>query len=449
MITIVFDLGPGDGGKGGIVHKLATHRRAHTVIKVGGAQGSHGVNNGKHQFAFSQWGCGTLEGILTHLSRNMIVSPEGLLNEAQALNELGINNPFDLITCDESAICATPYHGVISRLKELARGNSPCGTIGTGVGETYRDSLSNPELNIYAKELKCNLRGRLLEIRNNCRYKVRNILDRAQFLSDDMEIVSHHMELLEDDGFLNHITDRFLETGNRLRVVDESYLKRNVFTNDHEIIVESSHGILTDNLYGFRPHVSAIRTLPTFTKQMLYDYDYVGHINTVGVHRAYSIRHGAGPLPTFDQRMTNDLSTDSHKDENRYQGAVRVGPLDLVLMRYAIDVCGGVDSVILTWFDQVATSGCWEICERYDNIDLKFFDSPSRIKAYGDGDDYRDGLCNSLLNVKPIISVVAVPNSAKEQFVVCNQILHDKLGVGISMLSFGKTQRDKLAKEDV
>jgi len=48
-IIVVFDLGPGDGGKGGIVHKLSCHHRAHTVIKVGGAQGSHGVSTTKQE----------------------------------------------------------------------------------------------------------------------------------------------------------------------------------------------------------------------------------------------------------------------------------------------------------------------------------------------------------------------------------------------------------------
>ena len=63
-IYVVTDLGPGDGGKGGIVHALSRKIDASIVIKRGGAQGSHGVrtSNGE-SFNFSQWGCGTLEGV--------------------------------------------------------------------------------------------------------------------------------------------------------------------------------------------------------------------------------------------------------------------------------------------------------------------------------------------------------------------------------------------------
>ena len=62
----VTDLGGGDGGKGGVVHKLCSLRKPHTVIKVGGAQGHHGVTTSRgEQFAFSQFGCGTF-GMTVH-----------------------------------------------------------------------------------------------------------------------------------------------------------------------------------------------------------------------------------------------------------------------------------------------------------------------------------------------------------------------------------------------
>ena len=42
-IYAVTDLGPGDGGKGSVVHKISCMKRARTILKVGGAQGRHGV----------------------------------------------------------------------------------------------------------------------------------------------------------------------------------------------------------------------------------------------------------------------------------------------------------------------------------------------------------------------------------------------------------------------
>lgn len=450
MITVVFDLGPGDGGKGGVVHKLATHNRAHTVIKVGGAQGSHGVNTGQQTFAFSQWGCGTFEGIRTHITNNMVVSPDGLLNEATALQSVGVDNAFDLLTCDERAICATPYHGIVSRIKELARGNNQRGTIGSGIGEAYRDSITKPELIIRVNDLKGDVTSKLSEIRDYCIAKI-DAID-CDFLPEDYDIVSEELSLLKDQGFISYNIERFKLAGKKLQIVDPTYLKKTIFDNNHNAIVESSHGVLTDSEYGFWPHVSAIRTLPSFTHTMLMDSGYSGDITTVGVHRAYTVRHGAGPMPTANDDMLKTLLPGSCKEANRYQGTIRVGPLDFVLLRYAVEVCGPtVDSIALTWFDQVVKNGQWKTCDKYSGFVDDFFHSPSRIRLF-EGDPsrlraYQSRLSYNLFNVKPIISSIAIPDSIEEQYQVCNRVLREKLGIPVSLVSFGPTALDKFIKE--
>src|SRR5581483_7184991 len=107
----VTDFGPGDGGKGGVIHAISCMKRAHTILKVGGAQGNHGVTTSAgDSFGFSQFGCGTFEGVRTHLTERIVVSPEGILNEGEALYYgCGLRDVFELLTADENAVCATPY----------------------------------------------------------------------------------------------------------------------------------------------------------------------------------------------------------------------------------------------------------------------------------------------------------------------------------------------------
>lgn len=449
QVILVFDLGPGDGGKGGIVHKLSCHYNAHTIIKVGGAQGSHGVFTNRHKFAFSQWGCGTFEGVNTHITPLMVVSPEGLLNEADALRYSYGIDAFDLLTVDERAICTTPYHGIASRIKELARGLNHRGTIGTGVGEAFRDSINNKDETIFVKDLKHKLGYKLSRVRNRLCDELRNIVASADFLHDDIDIVNEEMSLLEDGNFLDHCVDRFYSVGKVLNIVDDDYMSKKIINRHGTSIVESSHGVLTDNLYGFYPHVSAIRTLPQFACDMLIKSGFYGELKKIGVHRAYSIRHGAGPMPTYDPNMNCNLLPGSHKDDNRYQGNARVGPIDLVLMRYAIDVCGGpgeIDGLAISWFDQISKNGVWRVCDGYDNI---FYDF-NRIKIfkdeYGDQREYQQKLCSLLFGCKPIISSFVVPDSNEEQYLLCDRVLRDKLGVPTFIVSFGPTERDKLMK---
>ncbi|MFA4846320.1 MAG: adenylosuccinate synthetase, partial [Patescibacteria group bacterium] len=308
-VYVITDLGPGDGGKGGVVHEVSYMTSAHTIVKVGGAQGHHGVcTSAGERFAFNQWGCGTFEGVRTHLSSRMTITPEGLLNEADALRyQYGIYNPFDLLTVDQEALCATPYHGIASRLKEMARRDNPRGTIGTGVGEAYRDLQRFPDLAIRAGDLsRPDLRDRLAAVREQIQADLAAII-RGELLPSDRDEATEEIALLQDDGYLDYIVGRFQEVSQRAKIVDHDFLGREILSQDGVVVVESSHGVLTDHYIGFHPHTSAIRTLPRFTRAMLDEAGYRGRVVNLGVHRAYTIRHGAGPMPTDDPTMVEHL----------------------------------------------------------------------------------------------------------------------------------------------
>lgn len=457
-VYTVTDFGPGDGGKGGVVHTIATMTRAHTIMKFGGAQGSHGVaTSGGERFAFSQWGCGTFEGIRTHISPRMIITPVGLLNEAEALRyQHGIHDAFGLLTIDERALCATPYHGIASRLKEMARGRNPRGTIGTGVGEAFRYSDRFPELIIRAGDLvRPDLKDVLAAVRERIRRDLAAIV-KGEFLSGDRREAKKEADLLYDDGYLDFIAEKFREVSGKANIVDPDFFRKKILSRDGVIVVESSHGILTDHFHGFHPHTSAIRTLPRFTHAMLKEAGYDGRVVNIGVSRAYQIRHGAGPMPTDDPAMAENLLPGSHKVENRYQGKARVGPLDLILLRYAIEVCGGpsaFDGLAITWFDQIRVNGAWHICNRYRGIqDQAYFTSAGAIKVRR-GDDneqlaYQEALGKLLLGVIPEITTHEVSPAARQDglFSLCADVLREKVGVPVRMVSLGPTERDKICK---
>lgn len=458
-VYVVTDLGPGDGGKGGVVHRVATLRRAHTIIKVGGAQGSHGVRTARgRSFAFSQWGCGTFEGIRTHITPRIVVSPVGLINEANALEyEEGIDDPFALMTIDRDALCATPYHGIASQLKELSRGNNPRGTIGTGVGETYRDARRFPGLAIYVRDLsRQDLRDLIVAVRDQMIRDLRPIIQ-SEMLAEDRPFFEENVALLNDPGLIDYTVDVFRQVAKRANVVDQDYFAREVLGRDGYTVVESSHGILTDNRYGFHPHTSAIRTLPGFARQMLMDAHYDGDIVDLGVHRGYEIRHGAGPMPTADAQMGEALLPGSNKDENRWQGKVRVGPLDLNLMRYAIAASGGTQAyhgLAITWFDQVRLNGEWQVCNRYhDTSDRRFFTPEGELRfRHFDSDteqmNYQEALTQHLFSCEPVVESIPISKHATddELFDLCANVIHDRLGIPVRMLSLGPTEREKVCK---
>ena len=117
---------------------------------------------------------------------------------------------------------------------------------------------------------------------------------------------------------------------------------------------------------------------------MYEDAGYDGEMVSLGIHRGYTIRHGAGPMPTHSPAMSESLLPGSNKDENRWQGKVRVGPLDMVLLRYALRASGAnaYDGLAITWFDQLEKLGQWQYCNCYhDSLDSDYFDPQGEIRV--------------------------------------------------------------------
>lgn len=451
-IINVFDLGPGDGGKGGVVHKYATEYDAHTILKVGGAQGSHGVTTDDKSFAFSQWGCGTFENIPTHITSRFVLSPDALLAEAKALQEVGVYDPWDLLTIDGGAICSTPYHGFASRTRELLHGKNPRGTIGSGVGQAYRRATSQPSLAFRAHELshgdKDAIAVKMKAVRDNELELLRGFFV-DNVLAVDREEFDKEVAMFSDDYFLDYVVDTYESLSHILPVTNEYTHLNGLLRIPGTAIIENSHGVLTDSVVGFNPHTSALRTLPQFNLEYFDYHKFSGEFINVGVHRAYSIRHGAGPLPTHDPSMNERLLPGSNKDENRYQGKVRVGPLDFVLLRYALDQCCKVDALAITWFDQVGLNGSWDICDSYRNWDHRVFESHNTINPILGGfsdTTYNFRIAEALVNVMPTIETISLPESLTEQSELCCKIVQDKLNVPVDLVSFGPRDRNKVLR---
>ncbi len=458
-IFTVTDLGGGDGGKGGVVHKICQVKDAHTVLKVGGAQGSHGVRTSNGQsFNFSQFGCGTFEGVRTHITPLMVIEPIGLLDEANCLAyEKGVSGAHEMITVDENALCATLFHGISSRLKELARKKNPKGTIGMGIGEARLDSELRPELAIYARDLgKPGLREKIEAVRQQKMDELAKICDNHLYLlpSDWSEAIKELDLLYTKPQFVDWIIKRLEKFSNRIKVVDGDYLAKEILSKDGVAVVESSHGILTDRYYGFHPYVSRLRTLPVATLEMLERAGFDGQVVRLGVTRGYQIRHGAGPLVTDSPELAEKLLPGSHKEENRYQGKVRVGPLDLVALRYSIDVCGGpgaFDGIAVTWFDQIQLGGEWSVCDAYAGADDQEFFSPDgktiKVRRGEDLDQVRrqERLSEKLFKCRPVLDTFRIPKEDNERAgEICSVTLKEKLGIPVKMISFGPTEDDKV-----
>ncbi len=456
---LVTDLGFGDGGKGGVVHKLCTYTKPHTVIKVGGAQGSHGVTySDGRSFEFSQFGCGTREGVRTHLAHTFVASIVGILKEADVLRyDLGVSDPLDRLTVDPRVLLSTSFHGISSRLKEIARGKNGRGIIGVGIGEASLDAELFPELAIYAADLKRQgLRDKLRAVLEQKRQEVALLYDHP-FMTEgeDAQHIKNQIGYLHDEGFFGWVCEEFERASKEVRIVDDDYLRREIFSRDGVVVFEGSHGVLTDRFYGFHPHTTRLRTVPEAQAEaVLRDGGWNGDVVRLGVLRSYQIKHGAGPLVVDTPEMAKRLLPEEFGNPDRYRGQVRTGPLDLVMLRYARDVCGGADwfdGLCVTWCDTVGRLGEFQVCDRYEgSVNPEYFlDAGNLLVSRGRGDAQlrrQETLSSILLTCCPHVCSYTLPFSASSSEVrsMIAGVLKEAVGVPVRMVGFGPSDKDKV-----
>ncbi|MEU1996609.1 adenylosuccinate synthetase [Nocardia gamkensis] len=325
---IVVDLGFGDAGKGATVDWLCAPESGFEVAAVvrfnGGAQAAHNViADGRHH-TFAQFGSGTFAGVPTLLSRHMLVEPIALAAEARRLAALGVRDPLSLLRIDGRALLTTPIHIAANRAREDARGRAQHGSCGRGIGETAGYALAHT-----APTVSDCLRPRVL------RRKLRALAAHYGPLIASSE---HRYEPIDD------LIDMYREFAAAVPIVGDEQLAR--FARRGAVVFEGAQGVLLDEWRGFHPHTTWSTVEPRNAHAMLAEIGARGYV--LGVTRTYQTRHGAGPFPTEDPGLA---LPEPHNAAGRYQGEFRLGHLDTVLLRYAIEVSGGVDGLAVNHLD--------------------------------------------------------------------------------------------------
>lgn len=360
--TIVTDLLFGDSGKGTIVDwavraQTVTGRPTLVVRHSGGAQAAHAVvTPDGREHTFQQWGSGTfVPGVQTLLSQYMLVNPLTLFWENERLKRVGIDDGLARLLLHADALVTSPYQMAANRLKERRRGVNRHGSCGLGIGETASDALSAPTEAIRVRTLgnPKALRPALLQHRAKKRAECAPSPDEPEFalFADDDELDSW-LQLCS--GLVGSAT-----------VVEDTFLPKHLANPRAATVFEGSQGVLLDEWRGFHPYTtwSTVTTANALTLLSGSGAD----VTSLGVLRGYATRHGAGPFPTEDPALTQQLPDDTNPD-NPWQGTLRVGWPDLPLLRYGLMAAGRIDALAITCLDRMTDA--WQVATEYENAVL-------------------------------------------------------------------------------
>lgn len=431
QVFLTVDLGFGDAGKGSIVDFLTRSDEAHTVVRYnGGAQAGHrvvsgGIYPGEHVFA--QFGSGTLAGAATHLSRYMLVEPLAMIEEARHLEQLGID-AFGQTTIDERSLVITPFQRAVNRLRELARGTGRHGSCGMGVGETMVDYLQYGERVLFMGDLARPqlLRSKLEFLRAANLAKMRDLP--ASVLASEQG-VEEQAPLVQDDWY-DWLVDAYGNFSHQARIVPGEHLST-ILHRPGTVVFEGAQGVLLDEWNGFHPHTTWSTTTLENADRLLREAGYSGDVTRIGITRAYATRHGAGPLVTEDATLTRALPDVANRF-GAWQQGFRAGWLDLVMLRYAIEVIGTLDMLAVTCLDRLTDIREPMVCRGYRHNATpveRLVRSPVPRSL-----EYQEQLGHMLESSRPILE------SANATVMLD---LLAGLGVPVGIVSMGPTAEDK------
>lgn len=385
----------GDEGKGTFVDYLAHENNIDCVIRYnGGSQASHTViTPSKILHKFSQLGSGMfLEKCHTYITENMVVNLDNILVEIETFSTktgIPISDLIDRIHIHENCFVVTPYHKLINKLREFSKGNNRRGTVGTGVSEV-RYLLSEPS--IFPYELPLGLR--VQDIYNQ--YSNNTIIGRLEqlqlyvnaFYEQNKDVIWQNVPeemkeglkkeisfLLEPKAFLR-ISSLYIEKFkcapyklNFKKCIYTSY-ELSIRMNCTKVIFEGSQGLLIDGTYGIKPNTTFLDTTNNFALDISY---YRDNITKIGIAKAFNSRHGLGVFPTETIEVSSKIS-DENQSESFWNGKIRFGWFDAVLLRYAQKI-NQVDELYISSFDKLDNFENIKICNEYvykGTIDDKF-----------------------------------------------------------------------------
>jgi len=412
MIQAVIGCQWGDEGKGKIVDLLT--QDADFVVRFhGGNNAGHTVINKFGKFPLHLVPSGICNSKTTCLITNgVILDLEVLFMEIKALNEAGIKTKGRLIISPRCHLIM-PYHKILDRLYDEAKGKEKTGTTGRGIGPTYADKVSYNGIRIFDL-----LNPRLFSRKLKTQLKIKN-----KIISSLGEEPLHERKILKEFGYYRKKITPYV--GETLTVLQDAVKKKKT------ILLEGAHGFFLDNDWGTYPFCTATSIVP-------------GSINStcglplfpqrvVAIVKAYTTRVGGGPFPTELKNKIGNLIRERGNEFGTTTGRPRrCGWFDAEIVQFSCQITGATE-IALTKLDVLDGLEEIKICVGYEYMGKKV--------------RYFDREAEFLFKVKPVYKVMKgwgkpisnirkyqdLPREAKEYIKEISRLV----GVTVKIISVG------------
>ncbi|WP_326717124.1 adenylosuccinate synthase [Vagococcus jeotgali] len=415
----------GDEGKGKITDFLS--ERAEVIARYqGGDNAGHTIQFDGTTYKLHLIPSGIFyQDKISIIGNGVVVNPKSLVKELDYLKDHSI--PTDNLRISDRAHVILPYHILLDRLQEEAKGDQKIGTTIKGIGPAYMDKAARVGIRladlldkeVFAERLKINL--------------------------DEKNKV--FTKIYEVDGIdFDDIFEEYYEYGQLLKqyVTDTSVILNDALDNGHHVLFEGAQGVMLDIDQGTYPFVTSSNPVaggvaigtgvgPTKVNKV------------VGVCKAYTSRVGDGPFPTELFDATGDTIREVGREYGTTTGRPRrVGWFDAVVMRHSKRV-SGITNLSLNSIDVLTGLPTVKICTAYDLDGETITHYPASLKELSRCKPIYEELPGWQEDVTACKTLEELPENARNYVLRVSELV----GVPITTFSVGPDREQTNVLEDI
>ena len=336
----------GDEGKGKIVDHLTD--RASVVVRFqGGHNAGHTLVIDGERTVLHLVPSGVMrEGVQCLIGHGVVLSPTALVDELHMLAERGVPAA-ERVKVSDACPLILPYHAVLDRAREAARGAVAIGTTGRGIGPAYEDKAARRAM------------------------RVGDLLDPARLDAKLRALDEYHNFMLTrwlgaDPVDMAEVRDALEAAIERLRplVADVPGVLHAAIEAGAGVLLEGAQGAYLDIDQGTFPFVTSSNTTAgaAATGSGLGPRN-IGYV--LGITKAYATRVGAGPFPTeLHDEAGSHLAARGNEFGATTGRSRRCGWLDIAGLRRAVRI-NGVSGLCITKLDVLDEMPVVRLCTGY------------------------------------------------------------------------------------
>jgi adenylosuccinate synthase len=345
LVTVVVGTQWGDEGKGKLVDLLSTDADLCMRFQGGGNAG-HTVINNYGDFKLHLVPCGIFNpACMCVMGTGTVIDPQDLLSELANLKQHSV--AIDNLFVSDRAHVVMPYHKLLDKVEDEARGAYRVDTTGRGIGPAYTDKVARIGIRFQDLLHESVLRDKLAVVLRRHNTILTHIYNRPPF--DEEQILAD-----------------CLSWGEQLkaRIVDTVPLVRSALRDGKNIILEGQLSAMKDLDWGSYPFVTS--SSPTAAGAAAGSGIPPRSIDRIiGVAKAYSTQVGTGPMPTELQDAMGDHLRQLGGEYGATTGRPRrVGWFDTIVTRYVAEINGCTD-IAITKLDVLDSLAEIPVCTAY------------------------------------------------------------------------------------